>query len=512
MVAAERTRVRRRARAGEREATGYGGWASAVAPIATTRPGPETRHRFPLLPGPRRSGCPEPAPGARTRNHSLAAGRGPRHDHARSIRGRSSRAWWRPCAVAASRFAPRSRSRRRSRRPSSASTCRWGNLRAGQCRRGRRLDRHGRRACRTGPPPLRPVKGQILNCGLRAEDPSRPDRRFRRVYLVPRGDGRLVVGARSRSRASTAVTAGGCTNCCGTPTECCPGLPTGVRGALAWLRPGTPDNLPPIGPAGRRPAARHRPLPQRNSAGAGDRRAIARARRGGLPDPVPPADPARPIGGRRDEDRAEWRAAEVAEVASLVTSSRPRPPIQRPRRRGRPPGRGGAAGAWERDRAFRGRRSRSSPRSRAAPKAGNSAGAMGVAADRRQRRIPLARGDVEALEPRAPRSSPSHCAASIRPPRGGSSTCSSAGPLRPAEHRRLLHRPRGGQNARLAREAFDTDWIKLEVIGDDRTLFPDSVELLEPPRSWSTTASRCSPTPTTTRSSPAASRMPAAPR
>jgi thiazole synthase len=32
--------------------------------------------------------------------------------------------------------------------------------------------------------------------------------------------------------------------------------------------------------------------------------------------------------------------------------------------------------------------------------------------------------------------------------------------------------------ARLAREAFDTDWIKLEVIGDDRTLLPDPVELL----------------------------------
>ena len=34
------------------------------------------------------------------------------------------------------------------------------------------------------------------------------------------------------------------------------------------------------------------------------------------------------------------------------------------------------------------------------------------------------------------------------------------------------------QTARLAREAFDTDWIKLEVIGDDRTLLPDPVELL----------------------------------
>lgn len=32
--------------------------------------------------------------------------------------------------------------------------------------------------------------------------------------------------------------------------------------------------------------------------------------------------------------------------------------------------------------------------------------------------------------------------------------------------------------ARLAREAFATDWVKLEVIGDRRTLLPDGVELL----------------------------------
>lgn len=33
--------------------------------------------------------------------------------------------------------------------------------------------------------------------------------------------------------------------------------------------------------------------------------------------------------------------------------------------------------------------------------------------------------------------------------------------------------------ARMAREAFATDWIKLEVIGDDRTLLPDAVELVD---------------------------------
>ncbi len=33
--------------------------------------------------------------------------------------------------------------------------------------------------------------------------------------------------------------------------------------------------------------------------------------------------------------------------------------------------------------------------------------------------------------------------------------------------------------AKLAREAFGTDWIKLEVIGDEETLLPDSLELLD---------------------------------
>lgn len=35
------------------------------------------------------------------------------------------------------------------------------------------------------------------------------------------------------------------------------------------------------------------------------------------------------------------------------------------------------------------------------------------------------------------------------------------------------------KTAKLARDAFETDWIKLEVIGDDRTLLPDAPELLK---------------------------------
>lgn len=33
--------------------------------------------------------------------------------------------------------------------------------------------------------------------------------------------------------------------------------------------------------------------------------------------------------------------------------------------------------------------------------------------------------------------------------------------------------------ARLAREALGTDWVKLEVIADERTLLPDPIELLD---------------------------------
>ncbi len=36
--------------------------------------------------------------------------------------------------------------------------------------------------------------------------------------------------------------------------------------------------------------------------------------------------------------------------------------------------------------------------------------------------------------------------------------------------------------ARLAREALGTDWVKLEVVADDHTLLPDSVELLDAAR------------------------------
>src|ERR1700712_3119642 len=35
------------------------------------------------------------------------------------------------------------------------------------------------------------------------------------------------------------------------------------------------------------------------------------------------------------------------------------------------------------------------------------------------------------------------------------------------------------RTAQLAREALETDWVKLEVVADERTLLPDPMELLD---------------------------------
>ncbi len=100
-------------------------------------------------------------------------------------------------------------------------------------------------------PPVRPVKGQVLE--LRAPDGVPPCARIlasERVYLVPRPDGRLIVGATSEERGfDTTVTAGGVHELL---REACRLLPDVAEmellDALAGLRPGTPDNLPLAGP------------------------------------------------------------------------------------------------------------------------------------------------------------------------------------------------------------------------------------------------------------------------
>ncbi len=99
--------------------------------------------------------------------------------------------------------------------------------------------------------PVRPVKGQIM----RLRDPAGPglvDRvlRLARSYLVPRGDGRYVLGATVEERGfDTDVTAGGVLELLRDATELVPGLSELVVEELAaGLRPGTPDNGPILGP------------------------------------------------------------------------------------------------------------------------------------------------------------------------------------------------------------------------------------------------------------------------
>ncbi len=98
--------------------------------------------------------------------------------------------------------------------------------------------------------PLRPVKGQIL----RLHDPAGPGLlerviRIGPVYIVPRGDGRYVIGATSEERGfDTTVTAGAVFGLLRDAGELVPGVSELVVDEFtAGLRPGTADNLPLIG-------------------------------------------------------------------------------------------------------------------------------------------------------------------------------------------------------------------------------------------------------------------------
>jgi glycine oxidase len=100
-------------------------------------------------------------------------------------------------------------------------------------------------------PPVRPVKGEILE--LRSPDGAAPCERIvasERVYLVPRPDGRLIVGATTEERGFDAtVTAGGVHELLREAYRLLPDVAEmELVDVMAGLRPGTPDNLPLIGP------------------------------------------------------------------------------------------------------------------------------------------------------------------------------------------------------------------------------------------------------------------------
>jgi glycine oxidase len=98
---------------------------------------------------------------------------------------------------------------------------------------------------------LRPVKGQVM----RLHDPAGPGLltriiRMAGAYIVPRGDGRYVLGATMEERGfDTTVTAGAMFELLRDATELVPGVGELVIDELsAGLRPGTADNAPVIGP------------------------------------------------------------------------------------------------------------------------------------------------------------------------------------------------------------------------------------------------------------------------
>ncbi|GIF19430.1 glycine oxidase [Actinoplanes tereljensis] len=99
--------------------------------------------------------------------------------------------------------------------------------------------------------PVRPVKGQVLR--LRGEPgllrhvlDATVDGRH--VYLVPRKDGEIVVGATQEERADRTVTAGGVHDLLRAAIELVPDLAEcELAETTVGHRPGTPDNAPLLG-------------------------------------------------------------------------------------------------------------------------------------------------------------------------------------------------------------------------------------------------------------------------
>jgi glycine oxidase len=96
--------------------------------------------------------------------------------------------------------------------------------------------------------PVRPVRGQILSL-LPARLPTERILESDRIYLVPRSDGRLVVGATQEEAGfDRGLTAGGIRGLLEGAVELIPEL-AGARVHEMWsgLRPGTPDGNPILG-------------------------------------------------------------------------------------------------------------------------------------------------------------------------------------------------------------------------------------------------------------------------
>jgi glycine oxidase len=102
-------------------------------------------------------------------------------------------------------------------------------------------------------PPVRPVKGQLLYLRGPADQPlCQRNVRGLEVYVVPRGDGRVVVGATVEEQGfDTRATAGAVHDLLRAALELLPDVAElELAETVVGLRPGSPDNAPMLGPAG----------------------------------------------------------------------------------------------------------------------------------------------------------------------------------------------------------------------------------------------------------------------
>lgn len=151
-------------------------------------------------------------------------------------------------------------------------------------------------------PPVRPVKGQLLELRVRRghQPPARRIVRTPRCYVVTRGDGRVVLGATQEEQGfDTAVTAGGAYRLLEAAWEVLPDIgELELARARAGLRPGTPDNAPAVG-AGEIEGLVWATGHHRNGVmlAPSTGRAIARLlTEGDLPEPFAPFGPGRFLG------------------------------------------------------------------------------------------------------------------------------------------------------------------------------------------------------------------------
>jgi glycine oxidase len=110
----------------------------------------------------------------------------------------------------------------------------------------------GRLAIEAAAPPVRPVKGQLLELRVRHGHrlPARQVVRSPRCYVVTRPDGRVVLGATQEEQGfDTSITADGVYRLLEAAWEVLPEIgELELERPRAGLRPGTPDNAPVVGP------------------------------------------------------------------------------------------------------------------------------------------------------------------------------------------------------------------------------------------------------------------------